>query len=74
MNKMTTKENNATGNLHKPPVSGSLPLSEKQITDKMKEGINRLEEMGINMGWKHGTPEYIYGFRDALNWLRGNDR
>ena len=28
MEKETTKDNNATGNLHKPPVSGSLPLIE----------------------------------------------
>ena len=31
MNKMTTKENNATGNLHKPPVIKSLPSEPTDI-------------------------------------------
>lgn len=36
MDKMTTAENNATGNLHKPLVSGMLPLDETEITELAK--------------------------------------
>lgn len=52
MDKETTKDNNATGNLHKPLVSGSLPAD---LRRKIEIHIETTEECIENFG----IPKYV---------------